>query len=345
MKVLVVGSGAREHAIVRSLSLDPSVDAVVAAPGNPGIEAVARCEPLPGGVTDPAGVVALATSIGADLVVIGPEAPLVAGAADAVRAAGGVPIRADLDDRRTLRRLRGLAPRVLHSAPPPSEGRDDPRTRRALAALHDARTWVYLSTTGVYGDCGGASFDETRAVAPRNDRAVRRVAAERRLRRAAARGAIRSIVLRVPGIYALERLPIERLQRGTPALVDADDVFTNHVHADDLARIAWVALWRGRSQRTVHAVDDSDMKMGEYFDSVARAFALPPPPRLERDALRAAVSPMLWSFMSESRRLANRRLRRELRVRLLWPTVDAFLRVHGVAGGVDGAPARSAPVV
>lgn len=250
-------------------------------------------------------------------------------ARDAVRAAGAVPLRADLDARRGLRRLAGLGPRVLHSAPPPNDGPDDPRTRHALAAMHRAHAWVYLSTTGVYGDCGGARFDETRAVAPRNDRAVRRVAAERALRRRAARGAIRATVLRVPGIYAAERLPLERLQRGTPALVDADDVHTNHVHADDLARIAFVALLRGRSQRTVHAVDDSSMKMGEYFDAVARAYGLPPPPRLPRDALRAAVSPMLWSFMSESRRLDNRRLRRELRVRLRWPTVDAFLRAHG----------------
>jgi nucleoside-diphosphate-sugar epimerase len=257
-------------------------------------------------------------------------------AAGAVRAAGAVPVRADLDDGRSLRRLAGLAPRVLHSAPPPGEGHDDPRTRRALAALHAARVWVYLSTTGVYGDCGGARFDETRAPAPRNDRAVRRVAAERRLRRRAAAGAIRATVLRVPGIYAAERLPIERLQRGTPALVDADDVHTNHIHADDLAHIAFVALWRGRSQRTLHAVDDTDMKMGEYFDAVARAYGLTPPPRLARDALRAAVSPMLYSFMSESRRLDNRRLHRELRARLRWPTVDAFLRSHRRAAGPNG---------
>ncbi|MCZ8105826.1 MAG: NAD-dependent epimerase/dehydratase family protein [Burkholderiaceae bacterium] len=250
-------------------------------------------------------------------------------ARDAVRAAGALPLRADLDARRGLRRLAGLAPRVLHSAPPPTEGRDDPRTRHALVAMHRAQAWVYLSTTGVYGDCAGARFDETRAVAPRNDRAVRRVAAERALRRRAARGAVRATVLRVPGIYAAERLPLERLQRGTPALVDADDVHTNHIHADDLARIAFVALMRGHSQRTVHAVDDSSMRMGEYFDAVARAYGLPPPPRLPRDALRAAVSPMLWSFMSESRRLDNRRLRRELRVRLRWPTVDAFLQAHG----------------
>jgi nucleoside-diphosphate-sugar epimerase len=259
-----------------------------------------------------------------------------ADAAEAVRAAGAIPIRADLDDRRSLRRLAGLAGRVLHSAPPPGTGLDDPRTRRALAALHAAGTWVYLSTTGVYGDCEGARFDETRRPAPRNERAVRRVAAERRLRRRAASGAIRATILRVPGIYAADRLPIERLQRGTPALIDAHDVHTNHIHADDLARIAFFAMWRGRSQRTVHAVDDTTMKMGEYFDAVARAFALPPPPRLSREALRAAVSPVLWSFMSESRRLDNRRLRRELRVRLRWPTVAAFLQAHGTHGGADG---------
>ena len=88
MKVLVIGSGAREHAIVRALSLDPTVDAVLAAPGNPGIEAVARCEPLAGGVCDAEGVVALARRHDVGLVVVGPEAPLVAGVADAVRNAG-----------------------------------------------------------------------------------------------------------------------------------------------------------------------------------------------------------------------------------------------------------------
>jgi len=250
-------------------------------------------------------------------------------ALDAVRAAGATPLRVDLDDRRASRRLRGLAPYVLHSAPPPSSGKGDPRTKHALQAMPHAATWVYLSTTGVYGDCGGARFDETRAVAPRNERALRRVAAETLLRRRAARGAIRVTVLRVPGIYAGDRLPVERLQRGTPALIDADDVYTNHIHADDLARIAFAALWRGRSQRVIHAVDDSDLKMGEYFDAVAQAFALPAPPRLPREQLREAVSPMLLSFMSESRRLDNRRLKRELRMRLRFPQVADFLKTVG----------------
>jgi nucleoside-diphosphate-sugar epimerase len=257
-----------------------------------------------------------------------------------VRQAGALPLQIDLDDRKALRRLNSLRARVLHSAPPAASGIDDPRTRRALAAMADSPVWVYLSTSGVYGDCEGRWIDETQAVAPRNDRAIRRVAAERRLRAATARGSIRATILRVPGIYAGDRLPIERLQRGTPALVESHDVYTNHIHADDLARIAFAALWRGRAQRVLHAVDDSDMKMGEYFDAVADAHHLPRPDRLPREALKQAVSPMLWSFMSESRRLSNNRLKRELRLRLMYPTVRSFLDTLDPINGSD-LPAES----
>ena len=253
----------------------------------------------------------------------------------AARALGARAIAADLDDRRTLRRLAPFASRVIHLAPPPATGRDDPRSARLIAACGAAlrrrrragtrARWVYVSTTGVYGDCAGASFDETRPVAPASARAIRRVAAERRMRALSARGTARVAILRAPGIYALDRLPLERLRSGTPALVDADDVYTNHIHADDLARAAWLALFRGRPGRVYHAVDDSDLKMGAYFDKVADALGLPRPPRLARDAVAARVSPAMLSFMSESRRLANRRLVRELRCRLRWPTVDATL--------------------
>ncbi|HRA77517.1 MAG TPA: NAD-dependent epimerase/dehydratase family protein [Burkholderiaceae bacterium] len=253
----------------------------------------------------------------------------------AARALGARAIAADLDDRRTLRRLAPFASRVVDLAPPPATGRDDPRSARLIAACGTAlirrrRTgppprWVYVSTTGVYGDCAGAAFDETRPVAPASARAIRRVAAERRLRALTARGAARVSILRAPGIYAQDRLPVDRLRRGTPALVDADDVYTNHIHADDLARATWLALFRGRPGRVYHAVDDSDLKMGAYFDKVADVLGLPRPPRLPRDAVAAQVSPAMLSFMSESRRLANRRLKRELRCRLRWPTVDATL--------------------
>lgn len=242
-----------------------------------------------------------------------------------LRALGAVPLVADLDRPATLARLRSLAPWVLHLAPPQQDGETDRRTRRLVAALGKVERLVYVSTSGVYGDCGGALVDETRPVAPRNPRARRRVDAERVLRAWAVAGGATLGILRVPGIYADDRLPLRRLEQGTPALVASDDVYTSHVHADDLARIVLAALWRARPGRVYHAVDGTRMKMGDYFDAVADAFDLPRPPRLPRDALRSAVSPMLLSFMSESRRLDDARLRRELRLRLRHPDVPTVL--------------------
>jgi nucleoside-diphosphate-sugar epimerase len=210
-------------------------------------------------------------------------------------------------------------------APPRPEGAFDVRTRKLTAILPEGARLVYVSTSGVYGDCGGALVDETRSVAPKNARAGRRVDAERVLRAWAARTASSVAILRVPGIYAADRLPLKRLHEGTPALRAEDDVYTNHIQADDLARIVMLALFRGLPGRVYHAADDTRLKMGDYFDAVADAYGLARPPRLAREDLRAAVSPMLLSFMSESRRLDNTRMRRELGVRLRYPDVQHAL--------------------
>lgn len=238
-----------------------------------------------------------------------------------LRAAGAVPVVADLDRPDTLRRLAGLAQHVVHLAPPQSEGPLDRRTRHLCAILPEGARMVYVSTSGVYGDCAGALIDETRTVAPHNARAQRRVDAERVLRAWASRRAAKVAILRVPGIYARDRLPLRRLEQGTAALLPADDVYTNHIHADDLARIVALALFRGLPGRIYHAVDDTHMKMADYFDVVADAFDLPRPPRVAREQLAASVSPMLLSFMSESRRMSNARIKTELGVRLRFPQV------------------------
>ena len=244
-----------------------------------------------------------------------------------LRAMGAVPLVGNLDQPASLGRLAGLADHVLHLAPPPLQGEHDPRTRALLQALARGgrvRRLVYASTTGVYGDCGGARFDETRALNPATARARRRVDAEAQLRWFGRRtGAVVSI-LRIPGIYAGDREgghPRERLQRGTPVLAEADDVYTNHIHADDLARACIAALVRGAPQRVVHASDDTELKMGAYFDLAADLCGLPRPPRITRAEAQERLSPMLMSFMSESRRLDNRRLKRELRLALRYPTV------------------------
>jgi nucleoside-diphosphate-sugar epimerase len=250
-----------------------------------------------------------------------------------LRAAGAVPLVADLDRPDSLQRLKGLADTVVHLAPPAPQGQTDRRTRNLTAILPRHGTVVYVSTTGVYGDCGGALFDETRPTAPANARAIRRVDAEQVLRRWARRAGARLAILRVPGIYAADRLPLDRLRQGTPALLPDEDPYTNHIHADDLARIVALSVFRAAPQRVYHTVDDSDLKMGDYFDAVADAFDLPRPPRLPREQLVAQVSPMLLSFMSESRRLENGRLKRELGVRLRYPTVASLLSSVGPRQG------------
>jgi len=184
---------------------------------------------------------------------------------------------------------------------------------------------AYGSTSGVYGDCAGALVDETRVPQPANARAVRRISAERQLRKAGARGALSLSIIRIPGIYAAERLPLERLKAGTPALRSDDDVFTSHIHADDLAAIMCRALWRGRPQRIVHAADDTRLKMGDYFDLVADTHHLPRPPRITREQAEQVLPANLLSFMRESRQLDNTRLKRELRMRLHHPDVAGFL--------------------
>jgi nucleoside-diphosphate-sugar epimerase len=248
-----------------------------------------------------------------------------------IRAAGAMPILGNLDVPATLSRLAGLADAVLHLAPPPSEGASDPRTARLLQALArrgGVQRIVYSSTTGVYGDCGGKLFDETRGIAPRTDRARRRADAEARLRRHALAHGTKITVLRIPGIYARDREggARQRLIRGTPVLAAGDDVYTNHIHADDLARACVAALNRGRPRRVVHACDDTDMKMGDYFDLVADMEGLPRPPRLSLAEAQRQLPATLLSFMGESRRLANDRLKRELRLVLRYPTVREGLR-------------------
>ncbi len=248
-----------------------------------------------------------------------------------LRALGIVPLIGDLDDPATLARLAGLADAVLHLAPPAARGVADTRTAHLLHALarHGrVRRLVYASTSGVYGDAQGARFDETRVLRPATDRARRRADAEQRVRWFGRAFGARVALLRIPGIYAGDRPgghPRERLVRGTPVLEAADDVFTNHIHADDLARACVAALHRALPQRAVHVCDDSEMTMGDYFDLAADLCGVPRPRRISRAQAQVELSPMQLSFMSESRRLDNRRMKRELRLALHYPTVRAGL--------------------
>ncbi len=248
-----------------------------------------------------------------------------------LRALGITPLLGNLDQRASLRRLAAMGTRVLHLAPPPPEGWIDARTRRLTQALRRRSApiaLVYGSTSGVYGDCQGEVAAETKAVHAQTPRALRRVDAEAAVRLLGRGGATRTSILRIPGIYAPDRVggtPRERLLKGTPVLRQQDDVYTNHIHADDLARACIAALWRGKPQRVINVNDDSDLKMGDYFDLAADLYGLTRPPRVPRATAQGSLPLLLLSFMSESRRMDNRRLKRELRLRLRYPTVGTGL--------------------
>ena len=250
----------------------------------------------------------------------------------ALRALGVTPVIGDLDQPQSLSAIAGLAHDVVHLAPPRAQGVTDTRTAHLIAALVNRRRnknirsslpqhFVYISTSGVYGDCGGAVVPETRPPHPQTARAQRRVDAERRLRAWGARSGVPVSILRVPGIYAADRLPIARLERGTPTLRDEDDGYVNHLHADDLARLVIAALNHAAPGRAYNAVDDLPQKMGDYFDLVADRHWLPRPPRIARSEAARLIPANLLSFMSESRRLSNQRIKQELRFRLRYPSV------------------------
>ncbi len=246
------------------------------------------------------------------------------------------PLLGNLDDAATLRRLAGLATHVVHLAPPPNDNphaKTDPRSRALLHALRlrsALQRIVYGSTSGVYGDCQGAWVDETQRVNPATSRAHRRVDAEAQLRWFGRSANVPVHILRIPGIYASDRdggTPRVRLLKGTPVLRAGDDVYTNHIHADDLARACLAALRIGKPQRITNASDDTDLKMGDYFDLAADLYNLPRPPRISRLDASAQLPAMQLSFMSESRRLSNQRMKLELRLQLLYPSVSAGLKV------------------
>ena len=251
-----------------------------------------------------------------------------------LREHGLTPIPGNLDEPDTLEMLGGLAHDVVHFAPPPSLGTKDTRTAHLLATLTKGKILphrlIYISTSGVYGNCDGDIVPETRPLRPQTARAKRRLDAERRIREWGKRSRVCVSILRVPGIYAGDRLPLEHVKNGTPALLPEQDAYSNHIHADDLARIVIAALRFGKPGRVYNTSDDSELKMGDYFDLVADRFGLPRPTRISYSEARQRIPENLLSFMQESRRLANRRMKRELQVKLRYPVVaDGLAAARG----------------
>lgn len=222
------------------------------------------------------------------------------------------------------------AEQVYWLAPPPSTGDRDPRLQRWLHGLAASpRKIVYLSTSGVYGDCEGRWIDEDEPLKPQTDRGRRRLDAERMLAALPANGSSRYCVLRVPGIYGPGRLPVERLRRGLPVVRDVDDPaqrrWTNRIHAEDLADAVLAAMQRGKHAAAYNASDGHPSTMSDYFGRCARLLGLPEPPQVSLDEARSALSPALLSFLEESKRLRNNRMLEDLHVQLRYPDIASGL--------------------
>jgi nucleoside-diphosphate-sugar epimerase len=219
--------------------------------------------------------------------------------------------------------------RVFHFAPPPARGVEDLHTRRLAAAFarngHPRRV-VYISTTGVYGDCAGAWVDESWPARPAVDRARRRWDAEQTLRRWSLESGGELVILRVAGIYGPDRLPLERIRQGLPLVREEEAPWSNRVHADDLVAACAAAMERGADGAVYNVCDSNPSTMTDYFFRVADAAGLPRPPVIPLAEAAEALSPGMLSYMSESRRLSNRRLVEELGVRLRYPSLADGLR-------------------
>lgn len=220
----------------------------------------------------------------------------------------------------------GDVPLLFWFAPPPDSGERDARLRGWLA-VQSGRIGriVYISTSAVYGDCNGRWIDEDEPLAPRSARGMRRADAERALLEAQARGGAEAVILRVPGIYGPGRLPVERLRCGLPVLSAAQAPYSNRIHANDLAAAALHAAAFGRAGRAYHVADGTPTTMADYFIRCARLLDLPEPPQLGFEDARRALTPAMWSFMEESKRLRTERLREELRFSPRYPDLDSGL--------------------
>jgi nucleoside-diphosphate-sugar epimerase len=248
--------------------------------------------------------------------------------AERLQAAGIQPLLADLDAPDSLGRLCTANALLYYFAPPPETGTTDPRLR-ALPKLMQGNALpaklIYISTSGVYGDCQGAWVDESTPPRPQTDRAKRRLDAENALREWSEYTGVPMVILRVGGIYGPGRLPVDRVRSGRPVIREEEAGYTNRIHADDLAQVCMAALDRGPAGAIYNVSDGQPGTMTQYFNAVADLYRLPRPPVIPREQAQRQLSASLLSFLNESRRMDNAKMLRELGVTLRYPDLQSGL--------------------
>lgn len=223
---------------------------------------------------------------------------------------------------------------VLATAPPDQAG--DPVLRHygtALAASTSLRWAGYLSTTGVYGDRGGAWVDEGSAVAPGQDRSRRRVAAEQAW--AGLAGQVAVDLFRVAGIYGPGRSALDEVRAGRARRVVKPGHAFGRVHVADIAGAVLAAAMQPvpAGVRVLHLADDVPAESAEVVAEAAQLLGVAAPPEMPFEQALAGMSEMARSFWAENRRVASVRTQEMLGYRWRYPSYREGLRAILAAGG------------
>lgn len=212
---------------------------------------------------------------------------------------------------------------IFYLAPPPAAGESDLRLDRFLQlATVPPRAFVYMSTTGVYGDTEGATVDESSPVRPLTDRARRRVSAEEMTRVWCTERRVRRVILRVPGIYGPGRLPLERLRRREPTLHPDDAGISNRIHVDDLVEACVAAALNPEARGVYNITDGNSCSATHFLDRLAALTGLPAAPRISMDEAQLTFTPERLSFLHESRRVSNERMVKHLGITPRYADMD-----------------------
>ena len=242
---------------------------------------------------------------------------------------GIIPVIASLDDTVTLKGLPTKRATVFYFAPPPGGGVTDPRARNFCAAIQpgeEPRKIVYMSTSGVYGDSGGELVTEETPPNPQTTRGKRRLDAENAFREWGKTHGVPVVILRVTGIYGPGRLPVSQLESGQPVLDERLARLTNRIHAADLARVCLAAAAQGEDGEIFNVSDGHPTTMTHYFNAVADLLGCPRPRQVSLEEAHQLMSPLMLSYMSESRRMDNSRMLARLGITLRYPDLESGLR-------------------
>jgi nucleoside-diphosphate-sugar epimerase len=226
---------------------------------------------------------------------------------------------------------------LFYFVPPPGGGIIDTRVRHFIAALEHGTppaTIIYLSATSVYSETGGGVVTEDSPTEPTSAMGKRRLDAEQAFREYGAATGVPVIILRVSGIYGPVRLPLMQISQGQPLLREEESGPSNRIHADDLATICCLAAKKGRDGDIFNVSDGHPSSMTTYFNACADALGYPRQPQVTMEEARQVMSPLMYSYVSESRVVDSRRMREQLGISLRYPTI-----AEGLAASVDSPPA------